>query len=70
LRVLALLPFRLLTRRYELALLLIRREADRAESIRLLTEATALREKFLGEEEPRSRQAREAVSRAQGLAKR
>lgn len=58
------------TSRYELGLLLIQRDADRTEAIRLLTEATALREKFLGVDEPRTRQAREALSKAQNLTKR
>jgi tetratricopeptide (TPR) repeat protein len=57
------------TSRYELGLLLIQRDTDRAEGIRLLTEATSLREKFLGAEEPRTKQAREALAKAQSLAK-
>ncbi|WP_165371461.1 serine/threonine-protein kinase [Pseudolysobacter antarcticus] len=57
------------TSRYELGLLLIQRDADRPEGIRLLTEATALREKFLGPDEPRTKQARDALSKAQNLKK-
>lgn len=48
---------------------MIQRDADRAEGIRLLTEAIALREKFLGADEPRSRQAREALGKVQKLAR-
>jgi serine/threonine protein kinase len=57
------------TSRYELGLLLIQRETDRTEGIRLLTEATSLREKFLGADEPRTKQAREALLKAQASAK-
>jgi tetratricopeptide (TPR) repeat protein len=57
------------TSRYELGLLLIQREADRPEGVRLLTEATALREKFLGVDEPHTRQARAALLKAQAPAK-
>jgi len=53
------------TTRYELGLLLIQRSADRAEGIRMLSEAVALRETFLGADEPRTRQAREALRKAQ-----
>ncbi len=51
------------TTRYELALLLIQRDADRAEGIALLTEAVSLREKFLGADEPRTKQARDALAK-------
>ncbi|MEP7043162.1 MAG: tetratricopeptide repeat protein [Dokdonella sp.] len=57
------------TVRYDLALLLIQRNADRAEGLRLLTEAIALREKFLGGDEPRTQAAREALNEARRAAK-
>jgi serine/threonine protein kinase/tetratricopeptide (TPR) repeat protein len=56
--------------RHELGVLLVQRDADRAEGIRLLGEAVALREKFLGKDEPRTRQTRVALAEAQSLAKR
>jgi len=52
------------TSRNEPGLLLIQCPADRAEGIRLLTEATSLREKFLGADEPCTKQAREALAKA------
>jgi serine/threonine protein kinase len=55
--------------RYDLGLLLIERDIDRAEGIRLLAEAVAIREKFLGVDESRTREAREALHKAQGIAK-
>ena len=55
------------TSRYELGLLLVQSDADRAEGIRLLTEAASLREQFLGADEPRTRQARDALLKAQKL---
>jgi len=55
--------------RHELGLLLVQRSADRGEGIRLLTEAMALREKFLGADEPRTKQTRAALAEAQQLAK-
>jgi eukaryotic-like serine/threonine-protein kinase len=57
------------TTRYELGLLLIKRDGTRADGIRLLAEATDLREKFLGADEPRTKQAREALLKAKDLAK-
>ncbi|MEO7325063.1 MAG: serine/threonine-protein kinase, partial [Dokdonella sp.] len=57
------------TVRSDLALLLIQRDADRAEGLRLLTEAVALREKFLGVDEPRTQAARVALSKARASAK-
>ncbi len=51
--------------RYELGLLLIKRDASRAEGVRLLTEALALRERFLGKDEPRTQLARTALAQAQ-----
>ena len=57
------------TTRYELALLLLKRNETDAEGIRLLTEAVALREKFLGADDPHTQQAREALAKAQSLAK-
>jgi serine/threonine-protein kinase len=55
------------TSRYELGLLLVKSDADRAEGIRLLTEAANLREKFLGADEARTKQARDALLKAQKL---
>ncbi|MEO6687920.1 MAG: tetratricopeptide repeat protein, partial [Dokdonella sp.] len=55
--------------RYDLALLLIQRDADRTEGVRLLTEAVALREKFLGVDEPRTQAARDALNKARGSPK-
>jgi eukaryotic-like serine/threonine-protein kinase len=57
------------TSRYELGLLLIQRDVDHAEGIRLLMEAANLREKFLGADEPRTKQAREALLKAKSLEK-
>ena len=51
------------TARYELGLLLIEREAARAEGIRMLTEAVDLREKFLGADNPRTREARASLAK-------
>ncbi|WP_395681799.1 protein kinase domain-containing protein [Dokdonella sp.] len=50
--------------RYDLGKLLIARPGDRAEGLRLLGEAAALRERFLGADDPRTRAAREALQRA------
>jgi serine/threonine-protein kinase len=57
------------TTRYELALLLVKHDATRAEGISLLAEAASLREKFLGKDEPSAKQARAALAQAQKLAK-
>jgi serine/threonine protein kinase len=57
------------TTRYELGLLLLKRDDSRAEGIRMLTEAADLREKFLGADDPKTKQAREAVLKAKKLAK-
>jgi eukaryotic-like serine/threonine-protein kinase len=57
------------TTRYELGLLLIQQQQTRAEGIALLAEAVQLREKFLGADTPRTLQAREALQKAQKLAK-
>ena len=54
------------TTSYELGLLLIRAEATRAEGLRLLGIAVAIREKFLGADDPATRQARETLNAAQG----
>jgi len=54
--------------RYELGLLLLKRDTTSAEGIRLLAEAVGLYEKFLGKEEPRTRQARAALEQARKLA--
>jgi serine/threonine protein kinase len=55
--------------RYDLGLLLIQRPTGRAEGLRLLNEAVALREKFLGVDDPRTQAARDALHKAQGSAK-
>jgi hypothetical protein len=55
--------------RYDLAMLLLSRVGDRMEGLRLLEETVALREKILGADEARTRQAREALHKVQGLAK-
>jgi len=57
------------TTRYELALLLLKRDATRAEGIRMLTEAADLREKFLGADDPKTQQARLALSQARAAVK-
>ncbi|MEO5624991.1 MAG: tetratricopeptide repeat protein, partial [Dokdonella sp.] len=57
------------TVRYDLALLLIQHAASRDEGLRLLTEAVALREKFLGVDEPRTQAARDALTKARRSAK-
>jgi eukaryotic-like serine/threonine-protein kinase len=57
------------TTRYELGLLLIQREATRAEGLRLLSEAADLRSEFLGVDEARTRQARQALLNAQHITK-
>jgi tetratricopeptide (TPR) repeat protein len=55
--------------RYDLAMLLLSRAGDRTEGLRLLEETVALREKFLGVDEARTRQARETLNKAQGIAR-
>jgi len=50
--------------RYDLGRLLLDRPADRAEGLRLLDEAAALRERFLGVDDPRTRAARETLGKA------
>jgi tetratricopeptide (TPR) repeat protein len=57
------------TTRYELGLSLIERDDTRAEGLRLITEALDLREKFLGKDEPRTRQARDALAQATAKAR-
>ncbi|MEO5561018.1 MAG: serine/threonine-protein kinase [Dokdonella sp.] len=57
------------TVRYDLALLLLPRAADRAEALRLLTEAVALREKFLGVDDARTQAARAPLNKANASAK-
>ena len=57
------------TTRYDLALLLLKRDATSGEGIRLLTEAVASREKFLGPDDTKTRQAREALARFRAAAK-
>jgi eukaryotic-like serine/threonine-protein kinase len=57
------------TTRYELGLLLIQHEQTRAEGLRLLARAVELREKFLGADKPRTRQARDALQKAQRVAR-
>jgi tetratricopeptide (TPR) repeat protein len=52
------------TTRYELGQLLIERNDTRAEGLRLLGDALKLREKFLGKDEPRTRQVRDAQAQA------
>ena len=51
--------------RYELGLLLVKRNETRAEGIRLLSAAADIRERFLGADDARTRQAREALLKAQ-----
>ena len=50
--------------RYDLGRLLIANPTDRAEGLRLLAEAAALRERFLGANDPRTRTARETLEQA------
>jgi serine/threonine-protein kinase len=50
--------------RYDLGRLLLDRPADHAEGLRLLGEAAALRERFLGVDDPRTRAARETLGKA------
>jgi len=57
------------TTRYELGLLLVQHDATRVEGIQLLTEAVALREKFLGKNESHTKQAQAALERAQKITK-
>jgi serine/threonine-protein kinase len=58
------------TTRYDLAMLLLKRNGTSDEGIRLLTEAADLREKFLGPDDAETRQAREALARFHAAAKR
>jgi eukaryotic-like serine/threonine-protein kinase len=53
------------TARYDLALLLLKRDETHAEGVKMLTEAADMREKFLGAEDPKTKQAREALRNAQ-----
>jgi len=57
------------TVRYNLAMLLLKRAETRAEGLQLLREATDLREKFLGADDPQTQQARETLRKAQAAAK-
>jgi serine/threonine-protein kinase len=57
------------TTRYDLALLLLSRPDTRGEGVRLLGEAADLREKFLGADDPKTRQARDALRDALAPAK-
>lgn len=57
------------TTRYELALLLLKHDDTRAEALRLLAEAADLREKFLGADDPKTKQARLALSQARAAVK-
>ena len=57
------------TTSYELGQLLVRTEATRAEGLRLLGAAVAMREKFLGADDPATQKARTALKSAQGGAK-
>jgi hypothetical protein len=57
------------TTSYELGRLLVRAEATHAEGVRLLGAAVAIREKFLGADDPRTKEARDALNAAQGAAK-
>jgi tetratricopeptide (TPR) repeat protein len=57
------------TTRYELGLLLLKRDDTRSEGLRMLAEAADLREKFLGADNPLTRQARLALSQARALSK-
>jgi len=56
------------TLRYELGLLLLARADAHVEALDQLTQATELREKFLGADNPLTKQARAALHRAQGPA--
>ncbi|MGH8040711.1 MAG: protein kinase domain-containing protein [Rudaea sp.] len=53
------------TTRLDLGLLLSKRGDAHAESLQLLTQAVALREQFLGTDDPLTRQAREALAKVQ-----
>jgi len=57
------------TTSYELGRLLVHAEATRAEGLRLLGAAVAIREKFLGADDPATREARDALNAAQAGAK-
>jgi tetratricopeptide (TPR) repeat protein len=57
------------TTSYELGRLLLRASATRAEGLRLLDSALTIREKFLGANDPATREARAALEAAQGSAK-
>jgi serine/threonine-protein kinase len=54
---------------YELAMLLLKREGMRDEGIRDLSTAADIFEKFLGADDPKTRQARDALRKAQGNTK-
>jgi tetratricopeptide (TPR) repeat protein len=49
------------TTRFNLGLLLVGRPESRVEGVRLLSEAAALREKFLGEDDPQTKQAQSVL---------
>ncbi|MGA9334738.1 MAG: serine/threonine-protein kinase [Rudaea sp.] len=53
------------TASYELAPLLLQHDATRMQGITLLAKAAAMREKFLGADDPETKQAREALRKAQ-----
>ncbi|HEX3124823.1 MAG TPA: serine/threonine-protein kinase [Rhodanobacteraceae bacterium] len=55
--------------RYELGLILLKRDETRPEGVRLLIEAAALCEEFLGSDDPCTKQAREAVLNSRAAAK-
>ena len=57
------------TTSYELGRLLVRAEATRAEGLRLLGAAVAIREKFLGADDPATQDARAVLHAAQGATK-
>jgi hypothetical protein len=57
------------TASYELGQLLVRAQATRAEGLRLLGAALAMREKFLGADDPATREVRAALNAAQGSSK-
>ena len=57
------------TTAYELGRLLVHTDATRSEGLRLLGTAVAVREKFLGADDPATREARDALNAAQAGAK-
>ena len=50
-------------------MLLLKHDETRAEAVRDLSEAVAMVEKFLGTDDPKTKQARDALRKAQGNAK-